>query len=89
MISQKIKIRNKLGLHARAAMKLIDLAGRYQSHIDICFADKIADAKDILNVMTLGASIGSEIQLQVDGSDEKQAMKALCDLINDRFGEPE
>ncbi len=70
-------------------MKLIDLAGRYQSHIDICFADKIADAKDILNVMTLGASIGSEIQLQVDGSDEKQAMKALCDLINDRFGEPE
>ena len=87
MINKKIKIVNKLGLHARAAMKLIDLAGRFQSHIDICYKNKIADAKDILNVMTLGAGFGTEIEFQIDGSDEKEAMQALCDLINDRFGE--
>ena len=89
MINKKIKIINKLGLHARAAMKLIDLAGRFQSHIDIYFAGKIADAKDILNVMTLGASCGTEIELHIDGGDEAQAMEALCNLINNRFGEAE
>jgi phosphocarrier protein HPr len=89
MISKKIKIINKLGLHARAAMKLIDLASRFQSHIDICYAGKIADAKDILNVMTLGASVGADIELQIDGADEEKAMQALCDLINDRFHEQE
>lgn len=89
MINKKITIINKLGLHARAAMKLIDLAGRYQSHIDIYYADKLIDAKDILNVMTLGASVGAEIELQIDGPDENEAMDALCTLINDRFHEDE
>jgi len=89
MLKQKIIIQNKLGLHARASMKLINVAGRFQGNIFIQHGDTKIDAKDILNVMGLAANKGSEIELITDGPDEEEAMKAIVDLINDRFGEDE
>ena len=89
MLQKKIIIQNKLGLHARASMKLINVAGRFQSEIFIKHGNTKVDAKDIINVMGLAANKGSEIELIVDGPDEKNAMKALVELINDRFGEDE
>lgn len=82
-------IQNKLGLHARASMKLINVAGRFQSEILIKHANAEVNAKSIMNVMALAVSKGSEIELIIDGPDEKEAMKAVVELINDRFGEDE
>ena len=74
-------------LHARASMKLINLAGRFQSQIFIHYQDHQADAKDILDVMGLGAAMGSEIELIIDGPDKNQAMTKITELIEHRFDE--
>jgi len=87
MLVKKLKIVNKLGLHARASMKLISLAGRFRSEIWICYGGHRVDAKDILNVMSLGAAQGSEIELIISGIDEADALKKITDLIQSGFGE--
>jgi phosphocarrier protein HPr len=84
-----LKIVNKLGLHARAAMKFSDLAARYHSQCTIIFNNRRADIKSIMEVMVVGASFGKDVTLQVTGDDEQEAMTALSGLINDRFGEGE
>lgn len=89
MLKQKVTIINKLGLHARAAMKLINEASRYQSEIIIHYRNHEVNAKSILNVMAIGASKGSELEFTVEGNDEAEAMQAMIDLINNRFGESE
>lgn len=89
MLKQKITIQNKLGLHARASMKLINVAGRFESSILIKHNSKEVDAKDIMNVMTLAASKGTEIELITEGPDEQAAMEAVSELIENRFGEEE
>lgn len=89
MVRKKLIITNKLGLHARASMKLINLAGRFQSDILIHHEDYEVDAKDIINVMALGASKGAEIEVITSGPDEEMALEKICELINNRFGEAE
>lgn len=89
MQSQRLTIINKLGLHARAAVKLVNTASRYASEIMIRFNNREIDAKSVMNVMVLGAGQGSNIELVINGEDEEQALKALVELINDRFGEDE
>jgi phosphocarrier protein HPr len=89
MLRQKITIINKLGLHARASMQLINLAGRFQSNILINYNDREVNAKSIMNVMAIAASQGSEIELIIDGEDEQNAMHEIVALINNRFGEAE
>lgn len=89
MIRKKITIINKLGLHARAAAKLVHLASRFASESQIIRGDKIVNGKSIMGVMMLAASRGTEIELVVDGEDEQQALDELCELINNRFGEQE
>lgn len=89
MIEKKIVIKNKLGLHARAAVKFVNLANRYSSSVKIVKDSNEVDGKSILGILTLAASQGTPIKLVVNGRDEAQAMKALCDLINNRFGEEE
>ncbi|MBS0350024.1 MAG: HPr family phosphocarrier protein [Proteobacteria bacterium] len=87
MLIKKLIILNKLGLHARASMKLINLAARFQSSVVIRYQEYEADAKDIINVMALGAAQGSEIELITSGADENSAMEKISELINNRFGE--
>ncbi len=89
MASTRITIINKLGLHARAAAKLVATASAFGSKITLDKAGKKADAKSIMGVMMLAASQGTELELTADGSDADAALQALCDLINDYFGEGE
>ncbi|OGT67798.1 MAG: phosphocarrier protein HPr [Gammaproteobacteria bacterium RIFCSPHIGHO2_12_FULL_45_9] len=89
MLQRTVQLTNKLGLHARASMHLMDLACRFGSDIWIHYENKRADAKNILDVMVLGATLGSTLILEADGEDAEAALEALLTLINDRFGESE
>lgn len=89
MISQDITIINKLGLHARAASKLVNCASRFESDVHIDKQGSKVNAKSIMGVMMLAASKGTEIRLEIDGSDESNCMDAITKLISDRFDEAE
>ena len=85
----KLTIINKLGLHARASAKFVSTASRFQSTINIIFNDKIVNGKSIMAVMTLAATQGCEMSLEISGPDEDAAEEALSQLIQSRFGEAE
>jgi phosphocarrier protein len=89
MVKKKVKIKNKLGLHARAAVKFVNLANRFASSIKIVKDGNEVDGKSVLGILTLAAVQGSDIQLKVSGRDEDRAMQALNDLIDDKFHEKE
>lgn len=89
MISQKITIINKLGLHTRASAKLVHLASRYSSESKLIKGNKAVNCKSIMGVMMLAASKGTELELTVDGDDEKAAMEAIIGLVDNRFDEAE
>jgi len=87
MIEQQLEIVNKLGLHARAAAKLVNTAARFASQTTVEFAGQSADAKSIMSVMMLAASQGSTITLRCQGDDQELAMKSLKELIENYFDE--
>jgi len=89
MREKTITIKNKLGLHARAAVKFVNLANRFGASVKIVKDGNEIDGKSILGILTLAAIQGSEIVLLVSGQDEDSALKALTDLINNRFDERE
>ena len=89
MLETQIEIINKLGLHARASAKLVSTAARFGSKIDIEFGSQVADAKSIMSVMMLAASVGSTVTIKTDGDDEEEAMAAVTNLINNYFDEQE
>ena len=89
MISENITIINKLGLHARAASKLVNKASGFQSDVFIDKQGNRVNAKSIMGVMMLAAGKGTKVILEVDGSDEEDCMEAMIHLINSRFGQPE
>ena len=89
MIRRPITIINKLGLHARASAKLVATASQYDSVVKIARNGREVDAKNIMQVMMLAASQGTEVELVADGPDEQDAIDALAALINDYFGEGE
>jgi phosphocarrier protein len=89
MIKSTVRINNKLGLHARASAKLTKLASGFQSDIFMSRNGRRVNAKSIMGVMMLAAGIGSEVELETDGADERAAMDALIALIEDKFGEGE
>ncbi|HKI86978.1 MAG TPA: HPr family phosphocarrier protein [Thermoanaerobaculia bacterium] len=87
MVEREVKIVNRLGLHARAAAKLVHLAGRYQSRVILLRNGEEVDAKSILGVLLLAAGQGSHIRVRCIGEDEEEAMTALTELVAERFGE--
>ena len=89
MLQQTTTIVNKLGLHARAAAKFVTQASLFDSEINLKRNNQSVNGKSIMGVMMLAAGKGSEIELQVDGADEQQAMQSLLELIENRFGEAE
>jgi len=89
MIEKRLTIINKLGLHARAAAKLVTLANQFSADIRIQKDDRKVDGKSIMSVMMLAASKGTEITLSATGEDAPQALDAICALVNNRFDEPE
>lgn len=89
MKSRALTIINKLGMHARASARFVNLASRYKSDITLSRDGQRANGKSIMGIMMLAAGKGSCIEIAADGSDEDAALQALEDLINDRFGEEE
>lgn len=89
MIKKKLTIINKLGLHARAAAKLVHLASQFQSDVLVSKNGKEVNAKSIMGVMMLAASTGTELELCVEGEDEGDAAREIVRLVRDRFGEAE
>ncbi|MHB8454292.1 MAG: HPr family phosphocarrier protein [Acidiferrobacterales bacterium] len=89
MKSATIVIINKLGMHARASAKFVSLASQFMSEITLGRNTQQANGKSIMGIMMLAAGKGSKLELQVSGQDEDQAIQALRNLIDNRFGEEE
>jgi len=89
MICENVTITNKLGMHARASAKFVQLSSSYDCDINLTRDGQTVNGKSIMGIMMLAASKGTEIMVCTDGIDETQAMQALLDLVNDRFGEEE
>ena len=89
MLQTEAEIVNKLGLHARAAAKLTQLASGFQSEIWLTRNGRRVNAKSIMGVMMLAAGKGARIGIETDGSDADAALQALLKLIVDKFGESE
>ena len=89
MISRQVTIINKLGLHARAASKLVNKASQFESEIFIDKDGNRVNAKSIMGVMMLAASKGTEVLLEAEGSDEQACLDAMVSLVNNRFDEAE
>ncbi|HYE86838.1 MAG TPA: HPr family phosphocarrier protein [Vicinamibacterales bacterium] len=87
MTSQEVTIRNRLGLHARAAAKFVHTATRYASHIRVSRDGKTMDGKSIMGILLLAAGAGTTVVISADGTDEADAIDALCRLVNGGFGE--
>ena len=87
MISRDVTIKNNVGLHARPATFFIQKANSYRSSIWVEREDRRVNAKSLLGVLSLGIVKGTTITLIADGADEKEAVAALVDLVNDNFGE--
>ena len=93
MVEATLTIVNRLGLHARAAGKLVNLTKTFSSQVTLARADDAAaeavDGKSIMAVMLLAAPVGSVLEVNVSGEDEEAAMAAIAELVADRFGEAE
>jgi len=89
VIERSIEIKNKLGLHARAAAKLVHVAARFKSDIKIRKGDEEVDGKSILGILLLAAGRGSSVHVKADGEDERDALDAVEKLIDAKFDEVE
>ena len=89
MTEATVQIVNPLGLHARAAAKLVRLAGEYQCSITLArpSCGKTADARSILSILELGAKHGSVVVVRADGEDSRSAIEAMTKLFESGFGE--
>lgn len=89
MPSIDIVISNKLGLHARAAAKLTQVAGRFSSEVYIARGTQRVNAKSIMGVMMLAAGLGTTVTVDAEGDDAHDALETIHKLFENKFGEPE
>jgi len=87
MHSKPVVIVNRLGLHARAADRLVRLTQRFASRVKIHHGDHSADCKNIMDILMMGAGQGTTLNLSADGEDEKAALEAIDALFSEGFGE--
>jgi phosphocarrier protein HPr len=87
MMTRECVIRNRLGLHARAAAKFVHTATRYSSQIRVGREGKLMDGKSIMGILLLAAAAGTSVLITADGIDEDEAIDALCRLVEGGFGE--
>jgi len=87
MIRKKVTIKNDAGLHARPASALVKLASKFKSDFYIHMYGYRVNGKSILGVMTLAAEKGAELELELDGPDEQEAVASIVELIDSGFGE--
>ncbi|MFP8490147.1 HPr family phosphocarrier protein [Gracilimonas sp. Q87] len=86
MIKEKVTIKNSSGLHARPSAQLVKLASKFKSDFYIHSYGYRVNGKSILGVMTLAAESGAELELELEGPDEEQALKAIKEAIDNKFG---
>ncbi len=86
MSETELLIRNQLGLHARACALFVKTSSRFQSHITVVRDDLEVNGKSIMGVMMLAAEEGATIRVKADGPDEAEALAALTELVNGKFG---
>ena len=89
MMCEDVTIINKLGMHARASAKFVQLSSSFDCDINLTRDGQTVNGKSIMGIMMLAASKGTQIQICTSGNDEEHALQALTDLVNDRFGEEE
>ena len=89
MTEKEVTIVNKLGLHARAAAKLVSLASTFNSEVELIREERKVNGKSIMGVMMLAASQGTNITVRIEGEDEVEAIQKIELLIADKFGEGE
>jgi phosphocarrier protein len=87
VIRRTLAIRNRLGLHARAAARFVHTAGRFRSRVTAARDGRVMDGKSILGILLLAATQGAEIEVTAEGPDEEEAMVALAALVEGGFGE--
>ena len=87
MVERELAIVNELGLHARAAAKLVHVASGFRSRVFVVSGGDEVDAKSILGLLLLAAPRGSRLLVRCDGTDESAALEAIAALVADRFGE--
>ncbi|MBI3016138.1 MAG: HPr family phosphocarrier protein [Candidatus Tectomicrobia bacterium] len=87
MHTAEATIRNRLGLHARAAAKFVKLATGFRSGITLERGGQQANGKSIMGILMLAAAEGATVKISAGGEDEEEAVKALVDLVNGKFGE--
>ena len=86
-IRKELTIRNKLGLHARAASEFVKLASEFDADIKVICCETVADGKSILSLMCLSATPGQVLEVTADGDDAEEAVDAISDLVNAKFHE--
>ncbi|HEY1685548.1 MAG TPA: HPr family phosphocarrier protein [Tepidisphaeraceae bacterium] len=89
-VSKQVTIQNKLGFHARPVMQFVDLANQFQSEIHVSKGGEEpadADGKSVMQMLTLAATMGTELRLDADGPDAETAVAKLSELIDGKFGE--
>jgi phosphocarrier protein HPr len=87
MNARPVTIVNKLGLHARAATRLVNCASGFTAEVRLVRGARTVNAKSIMGVLTLAAAAGTELVVEADGPDEDAALEAIAALVEDRFGE--
>ena len=86
-MDRTVTIVNRLGLHARPAMQFVDTANTFQSAIKVWKGDQCVDGKSIMQMMMLAATAGTALKIVAEGTDAEQALAALDQLVQSRFGE--
>ena len=86
-IVKKVEIKNKLGLHARAAALLVQTVNKFSSQVTFSKDGQSTDGRSIMGVLTLAATQGSKLQIEANGDDAERAVKAIERLVDDRFHE--
>jgi phosphocarrier protein HPr len=86
-VEKVLTLTNKVGLHARPASMFVQTAARFQSTITVVSNGRAANAKRMLAVLQLGAELGAELSITAEGEDAAEAVHALADLVQNRFGE--
>ena len=87
VISRSVVVANRLGLHARAAARFVDIASRFQSQVRVTCGSQTMDGKSIMGILLLAAATGSVLTVSADGADEQKAVDELCSLVASGFGE--
>jgi len=87
MQKREVTLVNRLGLHARAAVKLVSLCSKYFSHVVLVVNGRRANGRQLMAILLLSASMGSQVSIETSGPDEVEAMAAVTRLITNGFGE--